>query len=166
MLGNPSTSCSRCLGTRHFQPAATQALFVYTRGSPQGLTPADCAKSEHLITQTSFTKHNSSQPYLPLNLPPPRPSTLTHLSPTPICQLCELLNYIWFLRLAEDSILPNINHKVIRCTYMRELKVSFANNARQRQAPSHVSSLDDAAGLHWLDVDDLSPDLPSQQAFV
>ena len=43
---------------------------------------------------------------------------------------------------------------------------SFANNARQRQAPSHVSSLDDAAGLHWLDVDDLSPDLPSQQAFV
>ena len=43
---------------------------------------------------------------------------------------------------------------------------SFANNARQRQASSLVSSLNDAAGLHWLDVDDLSSDLPSQQAFV
>ena len=45
-------------------------------------------------------------------------------------------------------------------------RASFANNARQCQAPSHVSSLDDAAGFHWLDVDDLSPDLPSQHAFV
>ena len=44
--------------------------------------------------------------------------------------------------------------------------LSFANNARQRQAPSHVSSLDDAAGFHWMDVDDLSSDLPPQQAFV
>ena len=42
----------------------------------------------------------------------------------------------------------------------------FANDARQRQASSHVSSLDDAAGFHWLDMDDLSPDLPSQQACV
>jgi hypothetical protein len=42
------------------------------------------------------------------------------------------------------------------------------NNACQRQALSHGSSLDrgDAAGLHWLDVDNLSPDLPLQQAFV
>ena len=44
--------------------------------------------------------------------------------------------------------------------------LSFANNARQRQAPSHVSSLDDTAGFHWMDVDDLYSDLPSQQAFV
>jgi hypothetical protein len=44
--------------------------------------------------------------------------------------------------------------------------LSFANNTGQCQAPSHGSSLDDAAGLHWLDVDDLSPDFPSQQAFV
>jgi hypothetical protein len=43
---------------------------------------------------------------------------------------------------------------------------SFANNARQRQALSHVSSLDDATGFHWMDMDDLSSDLPSQQAFV
>jgi hypothetical protein len=40
---------------------------------------------------------------------------------------------------------------------------SFANNARQRQALSHVSSLDDSAGFHWMDVDDLSSDPPSQQ---
>ena len=43
---------------------------------------------------------------------------------------------------------------------------SFANNTRQHQAPSHVSSLDDAVDFHWLDVDDLSPDLPSPQVFV
>ena len=29
-----------------------------------------------------------------------------------------------------------------------------------------VSSLDDAAEFHWLDLDDRSPDLPLQQAFV
>jgi hypothetical protein len=45
---------------------------------------------------------------------------------------------------------------------------SFANNACQHQALSHVSSLDDAAGFHWLDVDNLFADLPqaSQQAFL
>ena len=34
---------------------------------------------------------------------------------------------------------------------------SFANNARQRQAASHVSSLDDT---HWMDMDDLYSILP------
>ena len=43
---------------------------------------------------------------------------------------------------------------------------SFANDVRQRQALSHVSSLDDAAGFQWMDADNLSSDLPSHQALV